>query len=112
MDEDTFVVPAKMRTMLRKQQRAAVAYSHGLRHQLRHGLELLHDDHELCQWNGTLLPLDTTDFEERIVHGTEPGYQKHRFYRVEVCQDCRDAHNAMTRAGKARARLRVASGEK
>jgi len=75
----------------------AVAHSHGLRHQLRHGLDLLHDEHELCQWDGTLLPLEPHDHAHLIRHGTDPGYQAHRRYCIPICQPCRQAHRQARR---------------
>ena len=75
--------------MARKQ---AVAHAHGLRAQLRHGLELLTDDHPLCQWTGKLLPLEDIDYAEHIPHGTNNGWQAHRRHRIPVCDACRLAH--------------------
>ena len=75
--------------MARKQ---AVAHAHGLRAQLRHGLELLTDDHPLCQWTGKLLPLEDVDYAEHIPHGTNNGWQAHRRHRIPMCDPCRLAH--------------------
>lgn len=86
-----------------KQWRAtALAQSHGLRHQLHHGLELLTDDHELCQWDGPLLPLEKIDVV--IKHGTNNGYQTHLRHRIPVCGDCADAHREARRQERAAAR--------
>lgn len=52
----------------------------------------LTDDHPLCQWDGPLLPLEPIDLEERIVHGTDKGYQQHRRFKVPICDACRLAH--------------------
>ena len=73
-------------------RRQAVAHAHGLRAQLRHGLELLTDDHPLCQWTGKLLPLEDVDYAEHIPHGTNNGWQAHRRHRIPVCDPCRLAH--------------------
>lgn len=75
--------------MARKQ---AVAHSRGLRAQLRHSLELLTDDHPLCQWNGKLLPLEDVDYAERIKHGTNNGFYGHRRNNIPMCDPCRLAH--------------------
>ena len=75
--------------MARKQ---AIARSHGLRAQLRHGLGLLTDDHPLCQWTGKLLPLEDVDYAENIPHGTNNGWQAHRRHRIPMCDPCRLAH--------------------
>jgi hypothetical protein len=81
----------------------AVAHSHGLRHQLCHGLELLHDDHELCQWDGPLLPLEPIDKQHLIRHGTDKGYQAHRRHGIPVCDPCREAHRQMRRKDRSAA---------
>lgn len=72
--------------------RKARAYSHGLRHQLRHGLELLTDDHELCQWDGPLLPLEDIDRDRLIRHGTTGGYRQHYRWNIPACDACKRAH--------------------
>ena len=87
----------------------ARAHSHGLRAQLQHGLELLTDDHELCQWDGPLLPFEDVDYEARIKHGTEAGYQQHMRWRVPTCGPCQDAHRAQRRLERQRDRERKAS---
>lgn len=66
----------------------------------------LANDDPLCQWDGPLLPMDTPDYEYTLVHGTERGYQHHRRYNIEICEACRDAHNTVTRASKARYRAK------
>lgn len=73
-------------------RKEAVAHSHGLRAQLHHNLELLTDDHPLCQWDGPLLPLEPHDHNHLITHGTDRGYQAHRRHRIPMCDPCRDAH--------------------
>lgn len=75
----------------------AIAHSHGLRHQLRHGFDLLTDDHPLCQWDGPLLPLEPHDHNHLIRHGTDAGYQTHRRHRIPMCDPCREAHREARR---------------
>ena len=77
----------------------AIAHSHGLRHQLAHGMELLIDNHPLCHWDGPLLPLE--DIDVVIVHGTDRGYQTHRRHRIPMCDDCRTAHTHTRRKDRA-----------
>jgi hypothetical protein len=91
------------RSIVTRQARAeAVAHSHGLRAQLHHGLELLTDDHPLCQWNGPLLPLETIDRMTPIVHGTSAGWRKHHAYGIPPCADCIAANREYRRTLDAR----------
>lgn len=86
---------------MKREQQLAVAHSHGLRHQFLHHLELLTDDHELCQWDGELLPLEPMDkgflMERDVVHGTTAGYQYHRRKGQTPCDDCRAAQSTYNR---------------
>ena len=75
----------------------AVAYSHGLRAQLHHGLELLTDDHPLCQWDGPLLPLEPIDRAGTIRHGTTTGWRKHHKYKIPMCEPCAEANRIYRR---------------
>ena len=86
--------------MARKQ---AVAHAHGLRAQLRHGLELLTDDHPLCQWTGKLLPLEDIDYAENIPHGTNAGWQGHRRTNTPMCDACQRAHREYNTASRRKA---------
>jgi len=79
---------------IEQKKREAIAHSHGLRHQLRHGLPLLTDDHPLCQWDGQLLPLENIDHKDRIKHGTLAGYAAHYRYQITMCEPCRLANIA------------------
>ena len=72
--------------------RKARAHSHGLRAQLQHGMELLTDDHELCQWDGPLLPLEDIDKNRMIRHGTTGGYRQHYRWNIPACDPCKRAH--------------------
>lgn len=85
------------------------AHSHGLRAQLKHGLELLTDDHPLCQWDGPLLPFEDVDYQKRINHGTEAGYQQHKRWGIPKCGECQDAHRAKRQLERQQARERKAS---
>jgi hypothetical protein len=70
--------------------------SAGLRHQLRHGLDLLDDNHPLCEWDGPLLPLEPVDLPP-IRHGTNNGYQTHLRRGIPPCPACRTAHRHQRR---------------
>lgn len=88
--------------MTHRTQAEAVAHSYGLRHQLCHGLELLHDNHELCQWNGPLLPLEAIDRAGTIRHGTPAGWRKHHHYGIPPCAACIEANREYRRTLDAR----------
>ena len=100
---------------LRREQELAVLQSWGLRHQLVHGLELLTEDHELCQWDGELLPLEPMDrgflMERDVVHGTTGGYQYHRRKGQTPCDDCRAAQTAYNREARQRRKARETGSE-
>ena len=83
--------------MINQIRAQAVAHSHGLRHQLHHGLDLLTDNHPLCHWDGPLLPLEPVDHAHTIRHGTDPGYQAHRRFNIPICEPCRNAHREARR---------------
>jgi len=57
----------------------------------------LTDDHELCQWDGPLLPLEPIDYDQMIDHGTDRGYQQHRKWNIPYCGDCQQAHRERRR---------------
>ena len=100
---------------LQKEQEIAVAHSWGLRHQLHHGLELLTEDHELCQWDGELLPLEPMDkgymMERDVVHGTTGGYQYHRRKGQNPCDECRAAQTEYNREARRRRNARKGGSE-
>lgn len=81
-----------MTSWIEEKKREAIAHSHGLRHQLHHGLPLLTDDHPLCQWDGPLLPLEKPDYIARIRHGTTAGYAAHYQHNHPMCEPCRQAN--------------------
>jgi len=55
-------------------------------------MELLTDDHELCQWDGPLLPLEDIDKNRMIRHGTTGGYRQHYRWNIPTCDPCKRAH--------------------
>jgi len=57
---------------------------------------------EILAWDGPLLPLEPIDHAHLIEHGTDRGYQQHRRYGVDVCDECRAAHRDSRRAERAR----------
>ena len=92
--KSVYASPNDNNMWIEQKKREAIAHSHGLRHQLRHGLPLLTDDHPLCQWDGQLLPLENIDHKDRIKHGTLAGYAAHYRYQITMCEPCRLANIA------------------
>lgn len=84
-------------------------YSVALRKLYGTGLKPLTENDPLCQWSGPLLPLERMDYDERIKHGTETGYQQHRYYKIEVCDECLEARRIWKREYRQRYRERQRS---